>query len=59
MYVLSEIPEGNGLEIVFRMETTIKGYTAEELRQRASETWDRYVSKKEKTLRSSYDSGKG
>jgi len=51
-YVLSEIPEGTRLDIVFRIEKTIKGYTSEDLRQRANEIWDKYVTEMEKDLQS-------
>ena len=51
-YMLSETPEGTRLDIVFRMESAIEGYTAADLRGRANEIWDRYVAEMEKTLRS-------
>jgi len=51
-YVLSETPEGTRLDIVFRMEKAIEGYTAEDLRQRANQVWDRYVAEMEKALQS-------
>jgi hypothetical protein len=49
-YALSEIRNGTRLDIVFRMEKAIEGYTAEDLKQRANETWDKYVNAIEKSL---------
>ena len=52
IYTLSETSDGTRLDIVFRMEKAIKGYTAEDLKQRANETWDKYVNAIEKSLQS-------
>jgi len=50
VYRLSGTPEGTRLDIVFRMEKTIEGYTARDLGQRANEVWDKYIAELEKTL---------
>jgi hypothetical protein len=47
-YVLSETPEGTRLDIVFRMEKAIEGYTAQDLMRRANEIWDKYAAEMEK-----------
>ncbi len=52
IYTLTETPEGTRLDIVFRIEKAMEGYTAKDLRQRANEIWDRYDAEIEKTLRS-------
>ncbi|WP_455283758.1 hypothetical protein [[Eubacterium] cellulosolvens] len=52
VYKLSEAPNGTRLDIVFQMEKTIEGYTAEDLKQRANEVWDRYVTSIEESLQS-------
>lgn len=52
IYTLSETRNGTTLDIVFRMEKAIEGYTAEDLKQRANETWDKYVNAIEKSTQS-------
>lgn len=52
-YMLSETPEGTKLDIVFRMEKAIEGYTAQDLRRRANEIWDTYAAEMEKIRRRS------
>mgnify|MGYP002153781570 CR=1 FL=1 len=51
VYKLSETPNGTRLEILFRIEKAIEGYTAEDLKQRANKVWDAYVAAVEKSLR--------
>ena len=51
-YTLAETRKGTRLDIVFRMERAIEGYTAEDLRRRVNEVWDKYVAEMEKALRS-------
>jgi hypothetical protein len=50
IYTLSETSNRTRLDIIFRMERAIKGYTGEDLKQRANETWDKYVNALEKSL---------
>lgn len=52
IYTLSETDSGTRLEIRFQMEKAVEGYTAEDLRQRANEVWDAYVTAIEKSLQS-------
>jgi len=49
IYTLSETSNGTRLDIIFRMEKAIEGYTAEDLKQRANEIWDKYVNAIEKS----------
>ena len=51
-YTLSETSNGTRLDIIFRIEKSIEGYTAEDLKQRANETWDKYVNAIEKSVQS-------
>ena len=48
VYQLSETPEGTRLDIAFRVERTIEGYTAGDLRRRANDVWDKYIAELEK-----------
>jgi len=48
VYLLSGTKEGTRLDIAFRVETTIEGYTAEDLSRRANEFWDKYIAELEK-----------
>lgn len=52
IYTLSETRDGTRLDIVFQMEKAIKEYSAEDLKQRANETWDKYVNAIEKSVQS-------
>jgi hypothetical protein len=43
VYKLSKTSAGTRLDIQFQVERSVKGYLPEDLRLRASEIWDRYV----------------
>jgi len=51
VYKLSETPNGTRLEIIFRIEKAIEGYTAQDLEERANKVWDAYVAAIERSLR--------
>jgi len=52
VYQLSGTEEGTRLDITFRVEKRIEGYTAEDLRRRANKVWDRYIAELEKVRHS-------